>query len=202
MGQTILTAETSTKSDSHGIQSSPKVTCLSPKNNVKNTDNIKMCMQPYCLAQGYASSTKETYIVSSRVCQLFYDNDNENAPRVQNLHQEIGDTAGSCKNAHIGQFRYNIWPTFKMPKNGRSREGSSMLEERLQSRGHFGTSCLCCHFCTELLTNCSHGFAHVKIPMQQGTFKILQPANSAAERCESFLSYTNTGYNMEKIHPA
>lgn len=24
----------------------------------------------------------------------------------------------------------------------------------------------------------------------------------AAERCESFLSYTNTGYNMEKIHPA
>lgn len=136
--------------DSRGIQSSTKVTWFSRKNNVKITDNIKMCMQSDCLAQGCASGTKHTYIVPSRVCQLFYENDNKNAPRVQDFHQEIGDTAGSCKNAHTGQFRCSIWPTLKMPKNGRSIEGSSVLEGRLQSRGHFGTSCLCCRYCTAL----------------------------------------------------
>lgn len=75
---------------------------------LKITDNIKMCMQTDRLEQGYTSSTKQTYIASFKVCQLFYDNDNENAPRVGDLHKEIGDPAGSCKNAHMGQFRCSI----------------------------------------------------------------------------------------------
>lgn len=64
-------------SNVHGIQSSTKVTCLSHKNNAKNTDNINMCMQSDCLTKIYASRTEHTYTVSSRVCQLFHNNDNE-----------------------------------------------------------------------------------------------------------------------------
>lgn len=64
-----------------------------------------MHTQSDCLTKTYASSTKHTYTVPSRVCQLFHTNDNEMHEELETCTRTVAGTAVSCKNAYIGYYQ-------------------------------------------------------------------------------------------------
>lgn len=144
--------------------------------------------------QGYASCTKQTYIVPSRVCQLFYDNDNENAPRVRDLnHQE----AAKCSQRAV---HMQYLTSFKDAQEWEKLKRQLCVRRKATVKREFWNKLpvlplLHSTLLAIAIMICTLRFQCSKIHLSFYS----QLTAGAAERCESFLCYTNTGYNMQKF---
>lgn len=145
--------------------------------------------------QGCASSTKQTYIVPSRVCQLFYDNDNENAPRVRDLNQQ--EAAKCSQRAVHKQYLTNFKDAQEWEKLKRQlcvRRKATVKREfwnKLPVLPLLHSTLLAIAFMNLHMLRFQCSKIHLSFYSQLTA--------GATERCESFLHYTNTGYNMQKF---